>query len=232
MPPLRITDIWQGMADLVRGRLGLFFAVAAPFTLLVDMTLRIFGPTPPATTADFTSRTMLWLVVIPALIGSLAQLSIAHLILRPEAPPRAALAAAVAVWPGYLAALMFSAIPTGLGFLLLVLPGIYITGRLFLIVPLAIAAPRMDPVGLLRTSWAMTGPHGWTLLGFFLLALIGLFGLSLIASGVGGALGSVFTLLGLPEVGRFVAGLIPAVASAFVAIGSAGISSYLYKRLS
>ena len=231
MPQLRITDIWQGMADLLRGRLALFFAVAAPFTLLVDMTLRIFGPVPPASASEFTARTLFWLVVLPGIIASLAQLAVAHLILRPLSTPRAALVAAIAVWPVYLAALMFSAIPTGLGFLLLVIPGIYITGRLFLVMPLAIAGTGLGPLGLLQASWAMTRPHGWTLLGFFLLALLGLFGLSLLSGGVGGALGSVFTLLGFADIGRFVAGLIPAIAATFVAIGTSAVACCLYARL-
>lgn len=231
MSSLRLSEIWQGTADLLRGRLSLFFAVAAPFTLLVEMTLRIFGPTPPATTADFTARTLFWLVLLPGIIGSLAQLAVAHLILRPGATPREALSAALAIWPVYLAALAFSALPTGLGFLLLVLPGLYVAARLFLMLPLAFATPQADPIGLIRASWQLTGSSAWTIFGFFVLALLGLFGLGLVASGVGAALGSVFTLLGFAAVGQFAAGLVPAAASTFVAIGSAGLSCYLYSRL-
>lgn len=231
MSPLRLSDIWQGTADLLRGRLGLFFAVAAPFTLLVEMALRIFGPTPPASTSEFTARTIFWLILLPGLIGSLAQLAIVHLLLRPGATARAALGAAFAIWPAYLAALMLSALPTGLGFLLLVLPGIYVTARLFLILPLAVITPRPEPVALLRASWQMTAPAAWTLFGFFLLALLGLFGFSLLANGVGAAIGSVFTLLGFAIVGSFAAGLVPAIASTFVTLASAGLASYLYSRL-
>jgi hypothetical protein len=229
--PLRVSDIWQGTADLLRGRLGLLFAVAAPFTLLVEMALRIFGPAPPASTADFTSRTLFWLVLLPLLIGSVAQLAITHLILRPDSPPRAALAAAFSAWPVYLAALMISSLPTGLGFLLLVLPGIYVTARLFLILPLAIVTPGPEPLAILRASWQLTRPIGWPLFGFFLLAILGLFGLSLLSNGVGSALGAVFTLIGFAGAGSFLAGLVPAVVSTLVTVASAGLASYLYIRL-
>ncbi|WP_439532128.1 hypothetical protein [Polymorphobacter sp.] len=228
---LRIGEIWQGIVDLLRERMGLFFAVAAPFTLLVDMALRIFGPAPPATMADVTSRTLFWLIVLPGIIGSLAQLTIAGLILRPGATPRMALAAAFAVWPSYLAALMLSALPSGLGFLLLLLPGLYITARLFLIVPLALAGERTDPLSLIRTSWTMTAPAAWPLFGFFILGLVGLFGLGLIAGGVGGALGSVLTLIGLADAAQFAAGLVPALASTVVAIATAAAACVIYSRL-
>jgi len=234
------------MADLVRGRLSLFFAVAAPFTLLVDMSLRVFGPTPPKTTADFTTSTLFWLVLLPGLIASLAQLSVAGLILRPQITPRTALAAALVVWPVYMAALILSSLPFSAGFVLLtllglppaiaisfpLLLGIYIFGRLLPIVAVAIMSPKTSPLAMLRTSWSLTQPNGWTLAGFMLPAILGIIGLSLIAGGVGSALGTVFTILGFAEVSRFAAGLIPAIASTFVAIGSAAIASLLYKKLS
>lgn len=231
MPPLRVGEIWQGMTDPLRGRLSLFFAVAAPFTLLVDMALRIFGPPPPTSTDQVTGSTLLWLVVLPALIGSVAQLAVAHLILRPDQPPRTALAAAFAAWPLYIGALLLSALPTGVAVLAFVLPAIYVTGRLFLLIPLALSSKGRTPLDLLKESWSRTAPAAWPIFGFMLLAILAIFGLSLIAGGVGGALGAVFTLFGLAVVGKFAAGLVPAVAATFVAIGSAAFASYLHKRL-
>ncbi len=231
MAPLRVAEIWAGMTAPLRGRISLLFAVAAPFTLLVDMGLRIFGPSPPASADDMNARVLLWLVMLPALIGSVAQLAVAHLLLRPEQPPRVALAAAFAVWPLYVATLLISAIPSGLALLLLVLPGIYVTSRLFLIVPLVIEARGQTPIELLRRSWALTAPASWTIFGFLLLAILALFGISLVAGGVGGAIGAVLTLFGLAALGKFAAGLVPAIAATFVAIGSAALASYLYQRL-
>lgn len=229
--PIRVTELWQGMTAPLSGRLSLLFAVAAPFTLLIDMTLRQFGPPQPTTSDDFTAQSMLWLIVVPALIGSLGQLAVAHLLLRPADPPRAALAAAFAVWPAYLGALLLSAFPAGLAILAFVLPGIYVTGRFFLAIPLAVLGQIRSPVELLRQSWQITAPAARPIFGFLLLAILAVFGLSLIASGVGGAIGSVLTLLGAATLAKFVASLVPAVAATFVAIGSAALSSHLYQRL-
>lgn len=219
------------MTALLRGRLSLLFWMVAPFTLLVDMALRQFGPPQPQTADDLAAATMVWLVVVPAVIGSLGQLAVAHLLLRPASPPRVALDAAFAAWPVYLGALLLSAIPTGLAAIALVLPGIYMTGRFFLSVPLALAGSERTPIGLLRQSWEITGPAAWPIFGFLLMALLAVVGLSLVAGGVGAAIGSVFNLFGAKVLGSFVAQLVPAIAAAFVAIGSAALASYLYQRL-
>ena len=110
MPPaasgLTAGAIWTAMLERLRVDFWTMFALAAPFTLLVDMVLVQFGPPPPKTVAEFTPQVGLVLVFIPALIGAVAQLAVAHLVVRPEAGPRAALKTAFGVWPVFLAALM------------------------------------------------------------------------------------------------------------------------------
>lgn len=229
--PIRVSEVWQGMIAPLQGRLSTLFAIAAPFTLLVDMSLRQFGPPQPTSADDFTTQSMLWLIVVPALIGSVGQLAIAHQLLRPGALPRTALAAGFAAWPLYIGALLLSAVPTALAILAFVLPGIYVTGRFFLIIPLAALRQGQTPLELLRQSWQLTAPAAWPIFGFLLLSLLAVFGLSLIASGVGGAIGSVLTLIGAETLAKFVASLVPAVAATFVSIGSAALSTYLYRRL-
>jgi hypothetical protein len=219
------------MTSPLGGRMSEMFAVAAPFTLLVDIALRIFGPAPPTSADDVVPTTLFWLVLVPTIVASLGQLAIVHLLLRPAQAPRAALAVAFVAWPGYLAALLLAAIPTGLATLLLVLPGLYVASRLLLLMPLAVMSPRGSPVALVKRSWELTRSAGWAIFGFFLMAILGVFGLSLIAGGVGSAVGSVFTLFGLAAVGKFAAGLVAAVASTFVSIGNAALSAYLYRSL-
>jgi hypothetical protein len=230
-PSVSVAGLWRGTAELLEGRWPVLLAVAAPFTLLVDMTLRLFGPAAPTAPEEVTSATLLWLIVLPALIGSLGQLAVVHLLLRPEDTPRTALAAAFVAWPGYVAALMLSVIPTGIAALVLVLPGIYVASRLFPLMPIALGNPRGSPVEMIRTCWRLTAPVGLTLFGFFLLGLLGLLGFGLLAGGIGAAIGSVLTLLGADGVARFAAGLVSAIAATFVAVATAGFASHLYQTL-
>ncbi len=222
--------IWQDTLAALRPAFWTLFAVAAPFTLLVDMVLSLFGPEAPRKLADITPGVALVLFVIPGLVGAIAQLAVAHMVARPDAPPRVALAAALAAMPTYVLTLLITAIPTGLAFLLLIVPGLYLVARLFLLLPVAVLEPG-SATAILRRSWDMTAPHAWTLLWFLLLAALFLLGAAVLATGVASAMASVLTLLGAKSVGNFAAALLPAVISAVFSMASATASTVVYLRL-
>ncbi|PZN93941.1 MAG: hypothetical protein DCF31_11130 [Alphaproteobacteria bacterium] len=230
MASLAIGDIWQTTFAAIRPRLGELIAVAAPFTLLVEMVLTLFGPTPPKTLPEYTTNIVLVLVVLPALIGMIAQLAVTRLVAVPEEPPRLALAAAFATVPIYLGALLLTAAPTGLGMLLFILPGLYLVARLYVVAPI-IAVERVGPVAAVQRSWAMTAGHGGPVLLFLLLLLLFLFGATMLAAGVGSAFASVLTVIGLKAVGGFVAALISASVSMLIAIATAAAATVIYLKL-
>jgi hypothetical protein len=82
--------------------------------------------------------------------------------------------------------------------LLLLLAGIFIGIRLILTTPIA-AATDAGPVAILRTSWRLTGPVFWKLLGLALLMMVVMFVLVLAVSAVGGIL--IILIAGQPEPG-------------------------------
>lgn len=218
------------MLAALRADFGTLFAIAAPFTLLVDVVLALYGPPAPAKMADLTPQVMLILVVIPALIGAFAQLSVAYLTAQPDASPRAALAAAAAAWPVFVGALLLAAIPIGVGFLLLIVPGLYLSARFYLLTPIAVTE-RLGAVAILRRSWDLTRECASTILWFFILTILFVLGASLLASGVGAALGSVLTLAGLKPVGVFVAALVNALLAAVFSIASSVAATIIYLKL-
>ena len=227
---LTAAGIWTATLAILRADFWTLFALAAPFTLLIDMALSQFGPPQPKTVAELTPQVGLILVFIPALIGAVAQLAVAHLAARPEAGARAALVAAFALWPVYLAALLLSAIITGLGFLLLIVPGLYVAARLYLVLPIAVVE-RLGPTAILQRSWALTADSAWTILWFFLLTILFLLGASMLAGGVAAALGSVLTLIGLKAVGVFVASLVTASLAAVFSIATSVAATVIYLKL-
>ncbi|MEY2884444.1 MAG: hypothetical protein RL490_2168 [Pseudomonadota bacterium] len=208
----------------------MLFAVAAPFTLLVDMIVQLYGPEQPRTMAGFTPAIALQLLVIPGLIGAIAQLAVAQLVAGPGVTARQALGTAFAVLPAYLSAVLISAFPTGIGFALLLVPGLYLLARLFVIVPVA-TVERLGPIAMLRRSWDLTTGHGGTLMLFLVLAILFILGASLLTGGVGAALGSLLTLLGLKAVGGFVAALVTAAISTLFSVASATAAAVVYLRL-
>jgi hypothetical protein len=227
---LRTGEIWQATLTVLRPSWWTLFAIAAPFTLFVDMVVTLYGPKPPTTMAEFAPRVVVLLIVVPGVIGAIAQLAVAHIIARPGETPRVALAAALAALPAYVGAVVLAAVPTGLGLLLLVVPGLYIAARLFLVVPIAVVE-RGGAVAILRRSWAMTRDVAWTLLLFIVLAVLFVVGLSVLASGVGAALASVLTVMGLQPVGAFVAALVTAVLATVASIAGAAASTVIYLKL-
>ncbi len=242
-PDLSAGSIWQAVLAVLRRDFWTLFAIAAPFTLLVDMVLAQFGPPQPKTMAEFTPRVLLILVLIPALIGIIAQLAVARLAAAPDEAPRTALATALRRAPFFLIAALLVAWPLGLagGIIgavpglqwaagLLILPGLYLLARLY---PMAVAAvvEPLGPVALLRRTWTLTAGRGGAIGWLMLLSLLLLIGASLIATGVGGALASVLTLIGLKSIGVFVANLANALLACLFSIGSAVAATQIYERL-
>ena len=230
MPKLSVGGIWQGVIAALRPDFWVYFALLAPFTLLVSVGVTLFGPTPPTTMAGFTPRVVVLLLLIPGVIGAIGQLALTWLVATPGGTPRRALAVGVKALPAYLAAVLIITPVTTLGLALLVVPGLYLFARLFVIGP-AIVIEGLGPMAALRRSWAMTADAGWTILLFIVLALLFVFGASVLASGVGSALGLLFTALGVKAVGAFAAALVGAVVSTVFTMGSAAAGVIVFRAL-
>lgn len=222
--------IWQDMVAALRPVFWTLFAIAAPFTLLVDMVVSLYGPAPPTTMEELQRFTTLLVVLVPALIAAVAQLAVARSIVRPGEAPRTALVAALAAWPALVGAILLTALPTGLGFLLLVIPGLYLTARLFLMVPIA-AVERLGVVPMIRRSWDLTRDCGWTIALLLVLGILFTLGASALATGLGAAIASVLTLMGMKSAGGFAAALLPALLATVVAMASATAAAVVYRRL-
>lgn len=230
MRKLAIGDILQETIAALRPDFWTFFALAAPFTLLVDMLLGLYGPPQPRAVADLTPRVAVLLILVPGVIGAIGQLAVAHLVARPGGTPRLGLAAAFAALPPYIGALFLMAIPTGIGFVALFVPGLYLTARLFPALPIA-AVEATGAIETIRRSWRLTADRGWTITLFLILAILSLLGASALGAGIGGALGSLLTLTGLKAIAPFAAALINAVLATVFAIASAAAAAVIYRKL-
>ena len=234
MPPsaerLTAGAIWQETLAALRPDFWTLFAVVAPFTLLVGMVLSLFGPPPPQKLEDLTPQTVLILGLLPNIIGAIGQLAVVRLVLRPGETAGKALGAAFAGLPAWAGAALLTAVPVGIGLILLVVPGVYLMARLFLIAPV-IMVERAGPMAAIARSWRMTETCAWQVLLLFVLGLLAIIGLSLLAAGLGGAIGSVLVLAGSKGAADFAVALVPAVLSTVVAMASAAAAAVLYRRL-
>jgi hypothetical protein len=233
VPPradLASASLWQATVAALRVDFGTLFALAAPFTLLVSMLLSFYGPPPPATPAELDFRTLMWLLVVPSLVGAIGQLAVARSIARPGEPPRAALARAFAVLPGFAGALVLASLVGGFGLLLFVAPGLYITARFLPLLGLA-AVEGGSVAAMLRRCWAITEGRGMALTWFLLLALLFLLGAAVLVAGAGAAVSAVATLVGLHAVGHFLSALAEAGLGTLAAMAYAAAATVIYTRL-
>jgi hypothetical protein len=168
---------------------------------------------------------------VPSLIAAFGQLAATHLVLRGNATPREALAAALAAFPAYALAQISGSLPVGLGLLLLLVPGLWLFARLLFLSGAVVLAEGGTPFALLRRSWALSEGQGLQLTLFLVLGLFGVIGIGILAEGAGAALDVVARTGGLASVGRFLHALVPAIGNCLVTIGVGGASAAAYRQL-
>lgn len=228
--PMTVGAIWQAMIDALRADFGVYFTLMAPFSLLVSMAVDLFGPEPPKTMAEFTPRVAVTLLLIPSIIGAIGQLALTWLVATPGGTPRKAIGIALRTLPLYLLGVLIITPMTTLGLLLLVVPGLYLFARFFLLGPVLVIEST-GTISALRRSWALTAEASWTIVLFLVLAVLFVIGASLLANGVGAALGLLFTALGLKSVGGFVVALVLATVSTLFTMASASAGVAIYRRV-
>lgn len=107
-----------------------------------------------------------WPVLLPAMLVTMyGSLAIYILISgRKLAQVGDALVIATALFLTYLTATILTGWATFAGFLLFILPGLYLTGR-FAVLPAVIAqAPALGIIGAVKQTWATTRKCGWSIL--------------------------------------------------------------------
>ncbi len=99
-----------------------------------------------------------WPIFVAVLLAvSFGLLAMLALLLRPERlTVGESLKAAIVLLPGYLVASLIQGFGMGLGFLLFVVPGLYVLARLSLIAPVAAAEQCANPLEQLRRSLVLT----------------------------------------------------------------------------
>lgn len=234
MTEFRIEAAWRATVAATRAGMPLFLPVAAAFVLLPELLVGLYGPPQPKTMAGMTPSVVLIQLVVPTIIGAVAQMTIAKLVIEAAAgtsqPVGNVLRLALLALPMLVGGLLLSAVPVGAGLLLLIVPGLYMLARLTLVLPLVIEE-RLSPIAALTRSWALTDGHGLRVLGFLagwaLLFALG----TIIAGGLGAALASVLTVVGAKALGSFVSLLIAGAAQSVFTVYSGVGSGVLYLQL-
>lgn len=92
-----------------------------------------------------------------------------------------------------IAATLLQGIAIFAGLMLLILPGLYLIGRLLFTLPV-LACETSDPVEALKRSWHLTEGNGFRLLACLMALVLGILAVSVLLAGLGAAVGVIGTV--------------------------------------
>ena len=139
-----------------------------------------------------------------------------------------ALRVALRLLPVFFAAEIIGNLALGAGIALLIVPGIYLLGRLATVGPLVVARRMTNPITAIGDGWRMTEGRGWRIAG--LVVLVGLVAWITLS-----AVSSVLIVIGsltVPEGSRsMIAGLTNALSSAGLSTLMVVLGAAIYRQL-
>jgi hypothetical protein len=120
---------------------------------------------------DYVGLNWPWLL-LNSLLNMIGSIAILLLIFSRGITVGGAIAAALALLISYFLASLLSSILVAFGFVLLIVPGLYLLGRFAPIGAVVVAEARRNPVDALARCFALTKGHGWAVLGLILLVAL------------------------------------------------------------
>lgn len=229
---------WDDTQQLLKSHTALVVTIAGVFLFLPALAVAWFGPVPiePPANADFNQimestresfRQMIPGQIAVGLCALVGTAGILRLWLsRTGTSVGEALTFALMVFPTMLAIQILCGFAIGFGAILLILPGIYLIGRLALVAPVVADRGVYNPLEAIRTSWDLTRNNGWAI--FFFLFLVGL--VIVIAGLIVGGVVSVIAG-SRPGVGRMLGGFIEAAFGAIGGLVSIAVAAAAYRQL-
>ncbi|MFL6844301.1 MAG: hypothetical protein ACJ8ER_05410 [Allosphingosinicella sp.] len=170
---------WNDTRDLVRAHGSLVATVAGVFIFLPGLLVAYFLPQPHTDDirqilpliSEYFSRNWPWLLLtyVLTMIGSIV---ILLLVFARDISVGGAIAASLAILPFYFLASLLTGLILAPGFLLLVVPGLYLLGRLGPLGQVVVAENRRNPVDAIMRCLALTRGNGWAILGLILLVAV------------------------------------------------------------
>ena len=174
--------VWADTLRLTRTHWAALIAIAGVFIFLPTLLVNHFVPMddpPPGVdlqtyvqfVLDYYSRNALPVVLqsFVVMTGSAAML---RLVFARGGTVGAALLFAILLLPVYSVLIVLMNLAVGAGFMLLLVPGLYLWGRLLPASPAMVAEERRNPVDALRRGWALSEGHGWLIISLYLLVAI------------------------------------------------------------
>ena len=229
---------WQDSIALLKSHTALTGTVAAVFLFLPALAVAWFGPTPieppKGATVDQIMATfqanvfqMLPYQLVVALFAVTGTIAILRLWLsRTGTSVGEAIGFALRLLPTVIILQILTGFLLGIGFVLLIIPGLYLIGRLAVVSPVVADRGLFNPVAAIGESWRLTRGNGWAIFLFlFLVMLVVGIALLILIGVVGAVTGSG------PGIGHIVSGFVGSAAGVAASLVSIAISAAIYRQL-
>lgn len=230
--------VWADTVKLTRTHWVALIAIAGVFNFLPTLLVNHFYPMPePPADADFQTRFQLMadyyrahslVVVLQSFVVMIGSAAMLRLVFARSGTVGAALLFAIILLPVYSILVVLENLAVGLGFALLVVPGLYIWGRLLPAAPAMVAEERRNPIDALKRGFQLSEGHGWLIVGLYLLVMIPGTVLVLVISQVSGIL---FILVAGQELGMLLGMIVLCAVSALVATILTMLTAAIYRAL-
>jgi hypothetical protein len=173
--------VWADTLRLTRAHWGALIAIAGVFNFLPTLLVNHFFAMgdPPA---DADVQTYVQFVLdyyrhntLPVVLQSFVVMTGSAAMLRvvfARGTVGGALLFAIVLLPAYSILIVLENLVVGAGFILLILPGLYLWGRLLPAGAAMVAEERRNPIDALKRGWALSEGHGWLIIGLYLLVAI------------------------------------------------------------
>ncbi len=184
-----LDDAWRDTTGLLRTNASLLLPLGGAFILLPAIVTALALPDAPAAAEGATPGALItafsdyfranWpLVLLAQIVEALGAAAILALLLDRSRPTVAgAIGQGLRLLPFFFLLTVLVNLAVGAGLLLLIVPGLYLIGRLSPAQPAMVAERRRNPLDALGRSWTLTAGRGWRV--FLMIAAVSLVGLVL-----------------------------------------------------
>lgn len=215
--PFSYSAVWNDTVALLKRHGGLIGAVAGVFIFLPLLLTGYLLPTPASETDPFGALSVYYGEVWPwlllsSVVNALGAIAIYRLIFTgPNVTVGQAIGGAAALLPFYFLLSIISSFAIGVGFLLFIVPGIYLIGRLLVSGPAMVAENRRNPLDALGESWRLTAGKGWAVAGLIIVVALAGFIAAFVATAIPGTI--VVLAAGRDGIGQLLLALLTAAAN-------------------
>lgn len=231
-------DVWDDTLRLTRRHWVALVAIAGVFNFLPVLVVNHYVPFPEigeevdpahalAIMGAFLRQNIIWYALqsFVVMIGSAAML---RLVFASNVTVGGALRFGVMLLPVYSLMLFCTNLAICVGLILLLVPGLWLIGRLLPAGAAMVAEDRRHPIETIGRTFALTAGHGWRIVALYI--LVALPGAILIFA-VESLTGSLFILLAGQELGKLLTGILLAILNAALATLLTMLSAAVYRAL-